>query len=371
MWKITDQTKWNKSGAEVSRNIIRLACLFCENLSIEIFNLEVYESDYYLDDFQLICLKNYYLHKNKISEEIYGFTDGKIFYPIDTNYDYLDVLAFCIDCRNGIPSAPEVRQIKTSMDIYRTSPDVRVCFSRRVCACLPADTWHYVENKDQFGTLLLAELRKMEKLKGRDIQMWITRVPFCVEYHLVMLIYENEQVDELSNDGTSILYTKTFLFAKPTEDDGTAIRFLTGISADIFNIWDEGMFHIKNESEARAYLKFFCWAIEGDLGNFCIPNDLTIMPWAGSPDEDAKSRLSVLEFGIKELTQEEEPAFDFTYDESYKLKAVVAYGNSIFQAIFQVDKNKGLVEMVYDIPLIEKLPLQSERFGTERLSIFN
>jgi AAA+ superfamily predicted ATPase len=87
----------------------------------------------------------------------------------------------------------------------------------------------------------------------------------------------------------------------------------------------------------RDYVRFFCWAVRGDEGPFIIVEPLR---------EDSNEEYSpAVAAHARPLTLEDTDAAG-----RHVVKAVVAYGSAVFDAVFAVDAN-GFIEMTDDIPI--------------------
>lgn len=137
-----------------------------------------------------------------------------------------------------------------------------------------------------------------------------------------------------------------------------------GRSNPIHDIWDaqrevpEKDFVLDSPGKLRAYLAFFCWAVEGEEGHFILPTPEE-MPWTRAPDGKldldhyrgliSRGKLRELDVeGTQRLLMED---------------IVLAYGTALFQATFEIDPGTGMLEMVDDLPLAADLPFSPSFFG--------
>ncbi len=97
----------------------------------------------------------------------------------------------------------------------------------------------------------------------------------------------------------------------------------------------ESLLSLKNEEEAREYLKLFCAFVWGELGSFSLMTEKRDLP-NGMPVE---AELLRIDCRMKEKNGES----------VWEMRAYVRYSNLAFIATFHLTR-KGLVEMVEDVP---------------------
>jgi hypothetical protein len=151
------------------------------------------------------------------------------------------------------------------------------------------------------------------------------------------------------------------------QGDALDIVSLSGASRPIHDANDsttpEGHTELRPElTNSEEYLAFFCWAVDGDEGHFLIPSspgDLTFTA-ALSPEQDeciygARARFTISREDVDGVTH---------------WGARVFYGNALFDARFVINTG-GEIEMLDDQPVVDRLPVERQAFGSGGLISFS
>ena len=149
---------------------------------------------------------------------------------------------------------------------------------------------------------------------------------------------------------------------------GEAIRLLDGDSKKIHSLNGTelpggdrspsgSVLSLTSVSAARDYLGFFCAAVWGDKGAFCIVEKDSQLPERGR--EELSKKLAAL--------QKDKP--DHEQEGTYRFTRFVRYSENLFEANFLV-KTNGLVEMLNDTPLkLMSAPSPAEQEQAEALQV--
>ncbi|MEO1703430.1 MAG: hypothetical protein AAFR71_15410 [Pseudomonadota bacterium] len=116
---------------------------------------------------------------------------------------------------------------------------------------------------------------------------------------------------------------------------------------------------ILNDNTVLDYLRFFCLAVDGDEGTFRIVIDGPEIPGWDQLDGDTRKLVSGNAIALNVQPDPEDAG-------SFRMSACVRYSHALFKTDFRVSEN-GMVEMVDDVDLVEKLKFSREAFDSQGL----
>lgn len=131
------------------------------------------------------------------------------------------------------------------------------------------------------------------------------------------------------------------------------ITLLNGTSPPIHELNAQVPILIDSQENAELYLKFFCFQVFGEEGDFRLIEVDNEIAWMKSVTPADKQRV------IKKIKPLK---LDKSGDELWKAEATVQYSDALFRAIFSIKKT-GMVEMLEDTPLEVDLPIRGEFFN--------
>src|SRR5690606_13075244 len=93
------------------------------------------------------------------------------------------------------------------------------------------------------------------------------------------------------------LFRRSYFMAKWQESDDSdqylKTKAINGLSNVIHEIWDESTVEspgfILKDDTVLDYLRFFCWATEGNEGPFGLPDTVFDLPLKSVPEEQKQS----------------------------------------------------------------------------------
>ncbi len=350
--------------SKAAKNIIRLACIFCRTFPFlpEESKVQIIVTDSLMEGY----------HFARISDSegkmlLYGFYKVPTlpgekpvydFYPLDATNNSIRLLWHVLDLTNDNRGIKALADFESWFASIREEEKERLVLSERIPCFLPFSGWEYVESYNGIFNQLQTELH--DQLVSRNleiIQVWNCQISFSPFYKLYEIITWKEGQH----------YCRSY-FLVCWEDDSPEKYVKTiainGSSSVIHQIREE---IINNESGIRLtqqniidYVRFFCWAVEGDDGHFVQPNFYEQFPLKGIPAPD--QNLKGLKERLTPILMNSDPPFE--------VKACIAYGPDLFEADFRIEEN-GMIEMVDDLPLLSELPLQTDRFGSDYLPTLN
>ncbi|MBL7778054.1 MAG: hypothetical protein JNK66_07085 [Chitinophagales bacterium] len=183
-------------------------------------------------------------------------------------------------------------------------------------------------------------------------QVWRVELPFSNKYDLLELFVKND---------TDNFQRHYYLLNKDSETlvDEYA---LDGQSAPIYHIWQAKSL-VEIDATYIDYLRFFCWALYGGEGRFILPTAIRDIPWTSVPDE---TKWNVIYATIRSENPKAgtEGNLPWNDNDTYRAKAIVCYGEAIFNAWFGINEKDGAVRMVDDEPILGELPMRQDNFAT-------
>ena len=374
----------------LSRNIIRLACLYCEVLTFTPDTVDIvkiapdagvdmdvlYQRGY---DFVRVSGRD----PNRQKRELFGFyalpCEGQPerghydFYPIDTERYYLSVRLLRYILSDA--DTPESHILRGFEDWFETTILARHSDSlhttARIPVFLPFSDWEYVPSDNPVFEQFEKDL-KPEPGRGHlsIVQIWTSKLSFSQNYKL----YEVITRDSRNENETFFHYQRSyFLGGWSRYDDSDRyldIKTINGGSAVIHYIWDEGVtygtkeFILDNDDSAVDYLRFFCWAIESSVSQFVLPLSFNNIPFLGlSPDPEEKSLPKQTSWTIEKL-EHADPGY-------YRYKANVIYGTQYYRVTMEINKERGSVEMIDGEDTGHYIPVWIERFNGSYMTVLD
>lgn len=360
----------NISNTTEAKNVIRLSCLYCKRLPfepVEVYSIQPSE-DLKPGDLKFARLVSASGNTHAYSE-LYGFyiipNEGKKvhgnFFPVDENYDSIQLLRYMYS-NEPIPQDKILPGFEIWFDEIKLHSNGRLVLSERQPVFLPFYHWEMVEKENgiQIYNQLESEFEQFTDTLGISIkQLWKCKLSFSDRY----LLYEILSVKKDKH------FCRSYFLVRWDEDEKQYIRAeaINGMSTVIHDIWGEiidgrpGFF--LSESNIVDYIRFFCWAIEADEGQFIQPvlfHEFPIRKFL--PEMDEK---------LAPFKKEERTFIRFIQKEAkvFIVEALIIYGDSIFNATFNVPEENGLIEMKDDQPVANGFPFVVSKFNDEYLPV--
>ncbi len=254
--------------------------------------------------------------------------------------------------------ADRVQQVLAeSFTSYRESnvvfhPDVEL---RVYDQYLPVSTWEFYDATvpDYFDTIvhLQTQYPNHFPMSAQFKPFWTAPLSFSARHELLEArFYDNGR------------HQRFFLLIDYNEDKSGEMnsQLIDGSSASIHNIWERAeldetvYFKLETDDQLKEYLAVFCWAITGDNGHFILARRYADFPWT---DHDGAAWRN----SLQKKTEKSWTIVQNT--ESVRINDVmVAYGDSVFEAAFEITLAQGGVTMVDDVTLHENLSLKPAPF---------
>ncbi|MEZ4803251.1 MAG: hypothetical protein R2797_10800 [Gelidibacter sp.] len=370
MWDISslisDNNQWEKfdlndSQQRITRNkIIRFANYSCQKL-FEIDESKVLFSNYSKDsDFFIVHLTDL-----KQAQNLYGFYNyyTPSFYPIEEDYaKVFELISFLSDgdYKKGLASTLDKLRISYQTYIKTSKESIFIVNSNDIISdhFLPVHNWDYYDKENTIHYDNIIEYIKEEynyifnDNKDFDLQLWVASLSFSKTYNLVEVGFNHN----FQNKRFYLIFD--FNWADPFNFRSSIID---GSSDFIHNVWSNQTektgkdFTIETEQDVREYVKFFCWAVEGDEGHFILPINIIEMPWASRPNQINLKQIESNDYKISKTGEAD--------DIIYSIKNVqVVYGKAIFKAEFSLPTKNGYIAMVDDEPIEAELPFKCQHF---------
>ncbi|MBO0322760.1 hypothetical protein J0X14_10665 [Muricauda sp. CAU 1633] len=360
MWDLSSVSKeyqWVKfNDPEMENKVIRFAKFNCRSL-FRIAREEVRHISYSSDsDFLLV-------HLTDGDKNLYGFYNFKSpkFYPLIGEHSRIfSLISFLSE--NDI--AKLVDDLKVSYESYLESETHKkeVFYLNGINIVvdnfLPTQHWELFQENEAHYTDVIGYLKEryvdvLKDTDDEDIELWRTELGFSNTYQLMEVNFYKKR--EGRNNRFYLLFD--FNWADPFNFRSS---FVDGSSGYIHDIWHEQSqavdkdFSLDSPIKIMEYLRFFCWAVEGDEGHFILPTQ-DEMPWAKVPD---KYSLGIDFYRKLIRTGEVKEKEDSGVTKAIIEDISVVYGTALFTAAFEVDVENGTLEMVDDEPVAADLPFE-------------
>lgn len=291
------------------------------------------------------------------------------FYPVDFEsseekpaFTSINLLRFMVSLATDLPENEILQGFEDWFEEFQDQENkkgIQLISSGRVPAFLPFRGWENEagdsEVSKRFFNLFGIE---SEAEQSSEILIWSTKLSFSDSYKL----YEVISRDSSNPSGKATHFRRSyFLGRKMTKNWGYLdLKSIDGTSAVIHSIWNENTlesptFLIEDNTSVVDYLRFFCWAIEGE-STFPVPLDYYDLPFNKVPEQRQKEELKKLWSGDQTITISED-----SYH--YLCRGKVVYSNIFFESDFQISKmNGGAIEMLNQKFLVKDLPFRIEQF---------
>ena len=146
------------------------------------------------------------------------------------------------------------------------------------------------------------------------------------------------------------------------EDGKPRFHPLIGSSVVVHQLNEKTRLDLTDGKETE-YLRFFCWAMNGEEGPFYVPRAFREIPLLVAPSTKQRAALSRLDFSISRVEEAEQKARGIDGSKAdYVLMSQTVYGSQLSQTWFAVH-NSGGVEMLQDETQIVDLLIYKERYG--------
>ena len=359
---------WIQPDIAMARQIKRLACLFTRNLSFEplLENIVVTDNPEAASEYYTVAR----LAGKNEGDLLYGIVSpGRCdFYPIAADGIAVELYKFVIEKEPGFAEDGKMQHnfaavISVVDQIREMEASDRVSFDRHG-TYFPTKNWEYVDDQNPHFQDLYRRIAAFFTTRNISIsQIWRSKLTFSATY----LLYEVVGFAEES------YYVRSYFFLKWDEesvaDDNIRIVSIDGTSKVIHEIWETDSDFFLTSENVADYLRFFCWAIQGDDGQFIVSGNLYEMPWATVPEETRRPGAEII---AKLKSPVLVPAIAGNDDpHDYLLDTSMAYGNALFLAKLGVVRATGLVEMIDDEPLVADQPFDVQRFDSKFHRVYN
>jgi len=134
---------------------------------------------------------------------------------------------------------------------------------------------------------------------------------------------------------------------------------LDGTSQPIHALNKTLAIHLETETQAAAYLRLFCAAVQGEDGPFRLIEDPNDIPWRPDARNAERTAASAKVATLRMKRQE---------DGSWQTPGLVLYGPTLFGAELRI-RPDGQVEMLDDTPIAADLNVAVERFVSDGFPI--
>lgn len=355
---------WVSPDSKTAKNIIRLACIYCKTLPFlpEESKVLIIATHSQMDGYNFTRLSD---SEGKLV--LYGFYRIQLepsekpvydFYPLDEKNNSIRLLWYVLNLGSDGRGIEILAELESWFASLKDKEKDKLILSERIPCFLPFAGWEYVDSSNGIFKQLKDQLHDQLSKRNLEIaQVWNCRHSFSPSYKLYEIITQKKDQHFCRSyflvcweDNTPENYVKTIA--------------INGSSSVIHQIREES---ISSEPGVRLdkdniidYVRFFCWAVEGDDGHFVQPNYFEQIPLKEIPAADQN---------LKGLKERFKPIL-MNSDSPFEVKACIAYGPDLFEADFKIEDN-GLIEMVDDLPLLSELPFQTDRFGSEYLPILH
>lgn len=145
--------------------------------------------------------------------------------------------------------------------------------------------------------------------------------------------------------------------------------YIDGKSAVIFDAWERGCFILEEEEQQKDYLRLFCWALQGDQGQFLITESYSALPLRKKPEEFSLEDVKKIDFTVHIKGNRVNESGMAVGPGIKSADAVVVYDNAVYVADFAINIDTGEMEMLDDITQLNSADLVNEFFGKNRLGL--
>ncbi|MCW5898119.1 MAG: hypothetical protein KIT10_02530 [Flavobacteriales bacterium] len=306
---------------------------------------------------------------------------GKFLVGFHAPYDLrpLDRLGECFDLVAGLAPLPDTdaaRQwwatLKNQWITHASATEPEVPL--RLAAISPVTRWRALHSdNDQESREVQALKADLKHPSGND---WQGDELYRISMDQDITCYPAMRLVEVvmpSDNWTKA--SRAYALIGPFKDgalmeDGIIVRAIDGTSSALHDLNDAekngGKSFLQLDGNgARDYVRFFCWAINGEEGSFQIPRDWRELGWQVAPDREVYQLLRATTNELSNITDTKEierlvPAEQY----DHMLSSAVVYGGAAFKACFGLLAT-GAIAMLEDTPIIGGLKIGSSMIGME------